>query len=126
MENTNCLAHICRKYQLSEKLRKNHTRWELPRFTQEAAISTPMFEFASDSFPEAANMRNLPLNLFYVYELGNKKSELCVCSSVSRVSKACNLARMIAPAERNWVPEAMVPAVRLDAAPTTGVASRWI
>ena len=59
-------------------------------------------------------------------ELGNKKSELCVCSSVSRVSKACNLARMIAPAERNWVPDATVPAVRLDAAPTTGDASRWI
>ena len=62
MENTNCLSHICRKYQLLEKLRENHTRWELSRFTQEAAISTPMFEFASDSFPEAANMRNLALS----------------------------------------------------------------
>ena len=62
-----------------------------------------MSEAASDSFPEAASTRNLALNLFH--KLGNKKSELYVCSSVLRVSKARNLARMIAPAERNWVPE---------------------
>ena len=64
-----------------------------------------MSETASDSFPEAASIRNLALNLFYVHKLGNKKSELYVCSSVLRVPKACNLARMIAPAERKWVPE---------------------
>ena len=62
-----------------------------------------MSETASDSFPEAADIRNFALNLFH--KLGNKKSELYVCSSVLRVPKACNLARMIAPAERNWVPE---------------------
>ena len=84
-----------------------------------------MSESASDSFPEAADIRNFALNLFYVHKLGNK-SELYVCSSVLRVSKARNLARMIAPAERKWVPEAMVPAVRLDAARTNGDASRWI
>ena len=71
-------------------------------------------ESASDSYPEAADIRNFALNLFH--KLGNKKSELYVCSSVLRVSKARNLARMVAPAERKWVPEAMVPAVRLDAA----------
>ena len=64
MENTICLANICRRYQLLEKLGEYHARWELSRFRQEAAISTPMFEFASDSFPGAANIRNLALNLF--------------------------------------------------------------
>ena len=50
-----------------------------------------MSQSALDSFPEAASIRNLALNLFYVHKLGNKKSELYVCSSVLRVPKACNL-----------------------------------
>ena len=72
MEKTSCMGNICRTYQLLDKLREYHTRWELSRFRQEAAISTPMFEFASDSFPGAASIRNLALNLFYVHELGKK------------------------------------------------------
>ena len=88
--------------------------------TKAASISAPLSESASDSLPGEGTMRNLVLNLLYLHELGNRTGELRVCSSMLRASEACNFAHMIVPGERDWVLEAVVSTVGLDAAPTGG------